>query len=443
MNTLFVIPGAISSLHSFELFLIIVASLALGYVGKQLFDKYRLRSGSDATEELQLKLDTLQNKFSSEIVRKEEAELLLHDELKAAEKKHMELQVQYAKALTHIEQLRQGKEWDMEDMETEAGHQILQNLQDKIARQERSLLELEQQLRSTEKEKLCVDEAYEQLKENNNSKESLVQQFAQERLKYEEQLRDQLAEAERLKVQFGVELSEARFQVEKLQQQKVPAAETTEREQRLEDEVKQLKEQLNNVEAARAINEDILEQKAGITATRLHATQVAEKVEEFRDHLTAILRDTYSYEQLLASNERLNENIARLQTEKRMAEEEILELQEVAKEKLKLEEQVELVNTSLEQKKSAWKEKLQEFEFSLAQLSKQVQEKEQTIGQFIREREELSLQIEMLQHKLDEREQLSREMILAMKDIETRFAHFNHATIESAVVTDEGEMQYR
>jgi hypothetical protein len=49
----------------------------------------------------------------------------------------------------------------------------------------------------------------------------------------------------------------------------------------------------------------------------------------------------------------------------------------------------------------------------------------------------------MLQHKLDEREQLSREMILAMKDIETRFAHFNHATIESAVVTDEGEMQYR
>lgn len=442
MNTLFMIPGAISSLHSFELFLIIVASIGLGYIAKQMFDKYRSRSGMDATEELQFKLDTLQNKFSSEILRKEEAELVLHDELKAAEKRHMELQVQYAKALTHIEQLRQGNESDINDLETGAGHQILQNLQDKIARQERSLLELEQQLRSTEQEKFRVDEAYELLKENSHSNHLLAEQFEQDKRKYEEQLREQIAEAERLRIQFGVELSEARLEVERLQQQAM-RTEVTEREQLLEDEIKQLKEQLNNAAAARTINEDILEQKAGITATRIHATQVAEKVEEFRDHLTAILRDTYSYEQLLASNERLNENISRLQTEKRMAEEEILELQEVAKEKLKLEEQVELVNNSLEQKKSAWKEKLQEFEFSLTQLSKQVQEKEHTIEQFIREREELSLQIEMLQHKLDEREQLSREMILAMKDIETRFAHFNHATSESAVVNGEGEMQYQ
>ncbi len=442
MNTLFMIPGAISSLHSFELFLIIVASIGLGYIAKQMFDKYRSRSGMDATEELQFKLDTLQNKFSSEILRKEEAELVLHDELKAAEKRHMELQVQYAKALTHIEQLRQGNESDVNDLETGAGHQILQNLQDKIARQERSLLELEQQLRNTEQEKFRVHEAYELLKENNNSKDLLAEQFEQDKRKYEEQLQEQIAEAERLKIQFGVELSEAKLEVEKLQQQAM-RAEVSEREQALEDEIKQLKEQINNAAATRTINEDILEQKAGITATRIHATQVAEKVEEFRDHLTAILRDTYSYEQLLASNERLNENITRLQTEKRMAEEEILELQEVAKEKLKLEEQVELVNNSLEQKKSAWKEKLQEFEFSLTQLSKQVQEKEHTIEQFIREREELSLQIEMLQHKLDEREQLSREMILAMKDIETRFAHFNHATRESAVVNGEGEMQYQ
>lgn len=442
MNTFVMIPGAIYSLHSFELFLIIVAAIALGYAGKLLWDKYRFSSGTNASEELQLKLETLQNKFSSEILRKEEAEVLLHDELKAAEKRHMELQVQYAKALTHIEQLRQGKQTDTDDVQTEAGHQILQNLQDKITRQERSLLELEQQLLHTEKEKLRVNEAYEQLKENNNSKESLVEQFEQDKLNYEEQLREQLAEAEKLKIRFAVELSEAKFQVEKLQQQ-VVLAETTEREQVLEEEIKYLKEQLNNVEDTKKLNEDILEQKAGITATRIHATQVAEKVEEFRDHLTAILRDTYSYEQLLASNERLNENIARLQTEKRMAEEEILELQQVAREKLKLQEQVELVNSSLEQKKTAWKEKLQEFEYSMAELSKQVQEKEHTIAQFIREREELSLQIELLQHKLDEREQLSKEMILAMKDIEKRFALFNHVTTESAVVTGEGEMQYR
>lgn len=437
----FVIPGTIYSLNIPELFFIILLALAAGYLAKLVFDKYRSRTGINETEELQLELETLQNKFSSEILRKEETELMFQDELKAAEKRHMELQVQYAKALTHIEHLRQGNITDGDDVETEAGQQILQNLQDKIARQERSLLELEQQLRNTEQEKLSVKEAYEQLRENSRSKESMVEQFHQDKLKFEERLQEQLTEAERLKKQFGVELSEARLQVEQLQQQ-VLLAKTTEREQALEDEIQRLKQQLNTVETNN-VNEDILVQKAGITATRIHATQVAEKVEEFRDHLTAILRDTYSYEQLLASNERLNENIARLQQEKRMIEEDIVELQEIANDKQKLEEQFQSVNSLLDQKETAWKEKLQAFESSLTQLSNQVQEKEQTIANFIREREELSLQIELLQHKLDEREQLSKEMIMAMKDIETRFSNFNHATAEAAIVNDQGEMQYR
>jgi hypothetical protein len=150
MMNFFVIPGAIYSLNTPELFLTILLALATGYLAKLFFDKYSSRSGINETEELQFELETLQNKFSSEILRKEEAELMLQDELKAAEKRHMELQVQYAKALTHIEQLRQGNVTDGDDVETEAGQQILQNLQDKIARQERSLLELEQQLRNTE-----------------------------------------------------------------------------------------------------------------------------------------------------------------------------------------------------------------------------------------------------------------------------------------------------
>lgn len=438
----YVIPGTIYSLNTPELLLTICLALATGYLAKLMFDKYHSRSGISETEELQLELEALQNKFSSEILRKEEAELMLQDELKAAEKRHMELQVQYAKALTHIEQLRQGNVTDGDDVETEAGQQILQNLQDKIARQERSLLELEQQLRNTEQEKLHVNEAYEQLREKSSSKELMVEQFQQDKLKFEEQLQEQLAEAEKLKKQFGIELSEARLQVEHLQQQ-VLLAKSTEREQALEEEIERLKQQLNSHEATKNANEDILVQKAGITATRIHATQVAEKVEEFRDHLTAILRDTYSYEQLLASNERLNENITRLQQEKRMVEDDIAELQQIAKEKQELEEQFQSVNSSLEQKEAAWTEKLQAFESSLTLLNKQVHEKEQAIAEFIREKEDLSLQIELLQHKLDEREQLSKEMIMAMKDIETRFAHFNHAAAEPAVVNGKGEMQYR
>lgn len=438
----YVIPGTIYSLNTPELLLIILLALASGYLVKLMFDKYQSKSGTSETEEFQLELETLQNKFSSQILRKEEAELLMQDELKAAEKRHMELQVQYAKALTHIEQLRQGNVTDGDEVETEAGQQILQNLQDKIGRQERSLLELEQQLRNTEQEKVNVKEAYDQLVDNSSSKELLVEQFHQDKLNFEEKLKAQIVDTEKLKEKFVVELSEARLQNEQLKQQ-VLLAKTTEREQALEDEIERLKQQLNAVEATKNINEDILIQKAGVTATRIHATQVAEKVEEFRDHLTAILRDTYSYEQLLASNERLNENITRLQQEKRMVEEDIVELQQIAKEKQELEEQFQSVNSSLEQRESEWKEKLQGFESSLTLLSNQVHEKEQSIAEFIREREELSLQIELLQHKLDEREQLSKDMILAMKDIETRFAHFNHATTEAAVVNGEGEMQYR
>jgi hypothetical protein len=232
------------------------------------------------------------------------------------------------------------------------------------------------------------------------------------------------------------------LQVEQLQEQ-VLLAKATEREQALEEEIQRLKVQLNTVEATSEIGEDILVQKAGITATRIHAIQVAEKVEEFRDHLTAILRDTYSYEQLLTSNERLNESIARLQQEKRVVEEHMLELQQIAKEKQKLEEQFQAVNTSLEQKETAWKEKSQAFESSLTILSKQLHEKEQAVADLFREKDELSLQMEILQHKLDEREQLSKEMMLAMKDIETRFSLFNHATGEAAIVNGSGEMQYR
>ena len=263
MMIFFVIPGTIYSLNTPELFLTILLALATGYFAKLLFDKYKSSSGISETEELQLELETLQNKFSSEILRKEEAELMLQDELKAAEKRHMELQVQYAKALTHIEQLRKGNVTDADDVETEAGQQILQNLQDKIARQERSLLELEQQLRNTEQEKIHVNEAYQQLRENSNSKESLEEQFQQDKQRFEEQLQDQLAEAERLKEQFGVELTEARVQVEQLQQQ-VLLAKTTERAQALEDEIERLKQQLNTVESPKEINEDILLQKAGI-----------------------------------------------------------------------------------------------------------------------------------------------------------------------------------
>lgn len=442
--TFFVIPGAIYSLQSGELFLTVLAAIGAGYLGKFLFDRVRSKSDNSETDELQLELETLQNKFSSEILRKEEAELLMQDELKAAEKRHMELQVQYAKALTHIDQLRQGHLPDSEEVQTGESQKILQNLQDKIARQERALLELEQKLQKTEQEKNSIQESLNHVQSSADGEhESLKVQLRQEKVKYEERLQSQLEGSQKLKEQFDAELALARAEVEKLEQQLQLQPVSADREMELAKEVERLQKELRTAADGNGLNEEILVQKAGITDTRIQAAQVADKIEEFRDHLTAILRDTYSYEQLLASNERLNETIIRLQHEKRTTEEEVAELKIVAEEKERTENELQALHTSLQQKESEWKDKSSAFETSLMHLNRQVHEKEKSVKELLQEKEDLLEQIEQLRHKLDEREQLSKDMILAMKDIESRFAHFHHATAEAAIVNGNGEMHYR
>lgn len=441
--TFFVTLGAVYSLQSGELFLTVLAAIVTGYLGKLLFDRVRSKSDNSETDELQLELETLQNKFSSEILRKEEAELLMQDELKAAEKRHMELQVQYAKALTHIDQLRTGAVTDSEEVQTGEGQKILQNLQDKIARQERALLELEQQLQKTEQEKIGMQQSLEHLQNVTDGKnDSLKDQLRQEQLKYEERLQLQLEGSQKLKEQFDAELAAARTQVENLEQQ-LQMQQVSDREMELAKEVERLQKELRAATDGKDLTEEILIQKAGITDTRIQAIQIADKIEDFRDHLTAILRDTYSYEQLLASNERLNETIIRLQHEKRSTEDEVAELKSVAEEKEKIEEELQALHASLQQKETEWKDKSSAFETSLMHLNRQVHEKEKTVKELAQEKDELLEQIEALRHKLDEREQLSKEMILAMKDIETRFAHFHHATAEAAIVNGNGEMHYR
>lgn len=443
MMTFFVTLGAVYSLQSGELFLTVLAAIVTGYLGKLLFDRVRSKSDNSETDELQLELETLQNKFSSEILRKEEAELLMQDELKAAEKRHMELQVQYAKALTHIDQLRTGAVTDSEEVQTGEGQKILQNLQDKIARQERALLELEQQLQKTEQEKIGMQQSLEHLQNVTDGKnDSLKDQLRQEQLKYEERLQLQLEGSQKLKEQFDAELAAARTQVENLEQQ-LQMQQVSDREMELAKEVERLQKELRAATDGKDLTEEILIQKAGITDTRIQAIQIADKIEDFRDHLTAILRDTYSYEQLLASNERLNETIIRLQHEKRSTEDEVAELKSVAEEKEKIEEELQALHASLQQKETEWKDKSSAFETSLMHLNRQVHEKEKTVKELAQEKDELLEQIEALRHKLDEREQLSKEMILAMKDIETRFAHFHHATAEAAIVNGNGEMHYR
>ncbi|RXK58080.1 hypothetical protein ESA94_18880 [Lacibacter luteus] len=426
--------AAVLSLHAMELVVIISAAITAGYLLKLFWGQLRKDKSLSEEEASETAVEVLQNKFSAEISRREEAETVLQNEIKAAEKRHMDLQVQYAKALTHIEELKQ-----LPETEAVPEQQIvLHNLQEKIIQQERNLLEAEQKLRMSEQQRTIIDQQYRELMTQHENEQS-----AEETEKPAiHQLHQLLAEKQVTNDRLTAQLEEAQEEIQQLQQQLINSS-ASGNEQHLQQQIMQLKEQLKEAAQSQHLSEEMLLQKAGITATRIQASQVAEKVEQFRDHLTAILRDTYSYEQLLASNERLNESIARLQQEKRTAEDELQQLQPMLAEKEKLEEEVKAAQESMRLKEDAWMEQTGSWQSSVTVLQEQAQQKEQAIEELLKTKHQQKLLIDELQHKLQERERLSKEMLLVMKDIETRFAHFQTATEGQPVINGNGHMQYQ
>lgn len=426
--------AAVLSLHTMELLVIVIAAITAGYLLKLFWNQVRKDSHSSEEEARETAVEVLQNKFSAEILRREETEALLQDEIKAAEKRHMDLQVQYAKALTHIEELKNGTATtDLSGQET-----VMHNLQEKIIQQERYLLEAEQKLRQSEQQRNAIDQQYRELIMQNENEQSPGETEKPEI----HQLRQLVAETQVTNDRLTAQLEEAQEEIQQLQQQLIGSS-VSDNEQHLQQQIMQLKEQLKEAIQNQSLSEEMLLQKAGITATRIQASQVAEKVEQFRDHLTAILRDTYSYEQLLASNERLNESITKLQQEKRTAEEELLQLQPMLAEREKLEEEIKNVQENMRLKEDAWMEQTGSLQSSVTVLQEQLQQKEQAIEEMHKTKQQQGQLIEELQHKLQERERLSKEMLLVMKDIETRFAHFQTATEGQPVINGNGHMQYQ
>lgn len=424
--------AAVVSLHTMELLIIIIAALAAGYLFKLFWGQWRADKTTTDAAAHETAVEVLQNKFSAEMQRREEAEALLQDEIKAAEKRHMDLQVQYAKALTHIEELKQVPVDD-----TENGL-VLQNLQDKIIQQERNLLEAEQKLHQSEQQRSSIDQLYRALQQQNEEENDNSETEKPDIHK----LHQLLAEMKTTNDRLTAQLEEAQEEIQQLQNQLIHSS-AGDNEQYLQQQIVQLKAQLQEAVQQQSLSEEMLLQKAGITATRIQASQVAEKVEQFRDHLTAILRDTYSYEQLLASNERLKESIARLQLEKSSTEEELLQLQPSLAEKEKLEEEIKTMQENMRTKEDAWMEQTGSLQSGINVLQEQVQQKEQAIEQLHKTKHQQELLIDELQHKLEERERLSKEMFLVMKDIETRFSHFQTATEGQRFVNSNGHMQYQ
>jgi hypothetical protein len=442
---LWMMPCAIYTLHTMELILTVFAALLSGFLMKLLVDQFRSGSKTAISDELQTELETLQNRFSAEMLRKEEEAKLLQDEVKAADMRNVELQVQYAKALHFIEQLRAGATADGQEPETEDGRQILHNLQEKIAKQERSLLELEQQLVQANQSKEELTDLYQQLLTADGEEKSAIDKIRTENSDFLLQLRILAAEKEELQTQHQVGLQTAAAELKQLQEELNLFKQKEQQQLQLDEEVQRLRQQLNELQLAQQENAgtEMSMQKAGITAIRTKAGEVASSIEQFRDHLTTILRDSYSYEQLLASNERLQASIQKLQEEKREADEQLHLLQQLQEEKAKLEEQSQNNLAEFKEKEQNWLNQLLTFESSIVKLKEEIAAKEELLNDLDGAKKEMEISIDELTKKLEEKERQSSEMLRVVKDIESRFAHLYMNAGEQAVIDETGEMQYR
>lgn len=441
MDTILLMPCAIYTLHTMELILTVFAALLSGFLMKLLIDQFRNGSKANESDELEL----LQNRFSAEMLRKDEAEKLLQDEMKAADMRNVELQVQYAKALHFVEQLRAGVTVESHKLETEDGRQILHNLQDKIARQERSLLELEQQLQQANRSNDELTALYQHaanaevdLKAAAEKKQNEIEEIAL-------QLNQELQEKQQLQQQYEASLLASTNELKQAQEQLALLNQKSEEQTRLEDELIRLRERVSELQHLQQVSiaDDMSMQKAGIVTIRTKAGEVASTIEQFRDHLTNILRDSYSYEQLLASNERLQSSIQKLQDEKRLAEEQLQLLQQLQEEKAKLEEQSKSSLAEWQAKEQSWLNQILAFESSILKLKEEIASKEKILQELMGAKEEMQATIDELYNKLEEKERQSREMLRVVKDIESRFAHFYSNNDEAPVVDEKGEMQYR
>jgi len=409
MNNLFFLPGTVFTLGTNELIAVFAGALLTGFLLKSFFDKVWPRTKKDNTDQMELELETLQSKFSSEIIKKEEEAKSFQDEMKQSEKKNFDLQLQYAKALNHIENMRSGlqnDEWDSENNSNVTANQVLLNLHNKISQQEENLLHLEQRLAQTEQQRLDTDVLYQQE----------LTAFSD----YKKLIEEQQKEEELIVAKLQKQLREKEVRGIRSEDKIKPFDENT-TEEYLKKEILQLQNKLNS-QSEEYTAAATISQKEEIAIIRTKAEEVSASIEGFRDHLTGIFRDAYSYEQLLSSNERLNQTINQVQQEKQMAEELLIAFQQQHQTVLTAEaEQKEFIET----------------------LRQQIAEKSNAMGELQQIRDELQVSVNELTMKLSEKERISREMIHAMKDIEHRFGGSHENYEDGAAVMENADMHYR
>jgi hypothetical protein len=144
--------ASLFTLRSGELIILIAAATFAGYLVKLILDTFFKKKKSDS-DLLELELESLQQTYNAQMVQKQEAMKILQNQVQAAEQKNFELQVEYAKALHHIEELKVNGAL-VNDAETpdykEMSAGILNTLKEKLNEQDNLTRELQLQIEQKE-----------------------------------------------------------------------------------------------------------------------------------------------------------------------------------------------------------------------------------------------------------------------------------------------------
>ncbi|MBS4064007.1 MAG: hypothetical protein KGZ74_05580 [Chitinophagaceae bacterium] len=402
-----------------EIIALIAASCIAGYLLKLLFDTF-FKKDENSTEFLELELEGLQEKFNALMVQKQEEVKSLKEEIKAAEQKNFDLQVEYAKALQHIETIKNnGSVTDESLASVSLGADLLESLKERVAQQEQATARLQQQLEQKEAEYLQL------IKERDHTISDLTiyktntEQARRELEANLTQLQQQLEAKENLLQERENVLHEMDEQLKTATQQLEENRHANDHESaaenaKLKAEIEQLHHKLNMAQPS-------VTEKATIEAIRTEAGQVSAVMEHFKHYLADTMHKTTELEHLLDKNEKLNLVIDQLLDEKQHLQQELLNTDHKMQ---TLQQQIEEQNAAHDKKTQQLQQQLSVVQDGLNATIHQLREElhhsallTQTLET---EKRQLADQLLQIQQQADEKEQFMLQMIETLKEFEMR-----------------------
>jgi hypothetical protein len=412
--------AGIFTLGSTELVALIAAAVIGGYLLKLIVDSFLKKKESDS-DLLETELESLQQTYNVQMVQKQEEIKALSLEIKSAEQKNFDLQVEFAKALQHIETMKTSGD-GTETESISAAHEInttLESLRNRIHEQEQQALELNSLL--AEKEAALVhltNELENKVDAINNYKISIEQTAAENVLK-REQLENELQTRE-------LHIQEQQSQLEMVQKElsasKQLLSETkAQYELQSGTDAEELKAEILQLQTKLKLGSQSSSHKIVLEALKIEAGQVHTAMEQFRNYLSGTLIKTDEFEQLINKNEQLHHVIDQLLHEKQElqhtitgTEQRLLSIQK------QQEEDTEQHRQQRERMEQLLQSSQEETNNSFATLKEDLNASIRLQQLLEKEKEALANQLQNLQQQALEKEHFMLQLIGTIREFEMR-----------------------